>query len=271
MAHESDQLSLKWTFIALKDNNQIKAKRSSSEPPKKGPYLIEYSEHDHEYLTTLWDRASKLQSNAGTISTAQESGLDHESIADSFEEKSENSGHEPTTNEDGQITAVTEDESFSPKSTLQLSKLLASPTDSALSGESGELLRCNFGSAGHPEFCNRPCIFFPLGQCTGGKSCNFCHEDHPHRPAHLDKINRTTLRSLPYSDRKNLLLSAIKERSAKQLSVEKLRLFLQLLRMPLLALCSFLQECSDVEAAIAKEGITRFRLASGVTSDPKLN
>jgi hypothetical protein len=284
MTHDADKLSLKWTFLSLKDETQTNTKRSNSEPPRKGTSLLEPSEgfgHDPEYVTTLWERASKLKSTATTISTAQESGLDNESLDGSIEAHSEIPECDP------QITISTEEQARSAATTLQLATLLTSV------GGDDQTIPYNLGSAGHPEFCSRPCIFFPLGQCTGGKSCNFCHEEHRQRPPHLDKINRATLRSLPSGDRRQLLLSAMNERASKELSPEKLRQFLQLLRdvfgvqsldniflqledgwrdsrllvslrrMPLISLYNFLNECSDVEATKAKEALIRFRLASG--------
>lgn len=86
------------------------------------------------------------------------------------------------------------------------------------------------GSQGHPEFCSRPCIYFLQGNCSVGSNCKFCHEEHLKRPIHLDKINRTTLRSLSSTDQKLLLLSAMKHRAAQELPYEKLVLFLQKLQ-----------------------------------------
>lgn len=86
------------------------------------------------------------------------------------------------------------------------------------------------GSQGHPEFCSRPCIYFLQGNCSVGANCKFCHEEHVRRPIHLDKINRTTLRSMSSTDQKLLLLSVMKHRAAQELSYEKLVLFLQKLQ-----------------------------------------
>lgn len=149
---------------------------------------------------------------------------------------------------------------------------------------------CNLGSIGHPEFCNRPCMFFPDGQCSVGDSCNFCHLIHPRKFLNLDKINRCTLKALPNADRKCLLLAAMKERAAKALPEEKLIEFLQLLRdvfgssgpvlapvnegwrdgrlfnqlrkMPLISLFYLLQDSNSiVDKLTAREAMNKFRLS----------
>eukprot|EP00931_Biecheleriopsis_adriatica_P044697 TRINITY_DN2558_c2_g1_i1.p1 TRINITY_DN2558_c2_g1~~TRINITY_DN2558_c2_g1_i1.p1 ORF type:complete len:404 (+),score=53.80 TRINITY_DN2558_c2_g1_i1:1-1212(+) len=75
-----------------------------------------------------------------------------------------------------------------------------------------KLSELSVGSLGHPELCSRPCIFFPLGQCTKGSSCHYCHQEHASRSAHLDKRNRNVLQSLPVGGAVRLLLKALRNR-----------------------------------------------------------
>jgi hypothetical protein len=88
----------------------------------------------------------------------------------------------------------------------------------------------SIGSVGHPELCKRPCIFFVMGKCSGGWSCNFCHGTHSQRATHLDKINRVSLNSLSSIDQKHLMLSAIKDRALQELPLDKSASFLNLLK-----------------------------------------
>ncbi|CAE7352251.1 unnamed protein product [Symbiodinium natans] len=68
-------------------------------------------------------------------------------------------------------------------------------------GESSEMSaedkpKCNPGSAGHPELCRRPCIYFALGQCINLADCNFCHLPHNNRSATLDKNQRQVIKEM---------------------------------------------------------------------------
>lgn len=264
-------------------------KRASSEPPGKSICLLGHSdpfEQDRKYVTTLVERAGKLKSASATSSTTQPMTSDHESVADSLEGKNDPSGSVHPADEEKTLQASADalqcDLQQSMESNVEMTDLL-------VAGSTGTFFSNN-GSAGHPEFCNRPCIFFPVGQCSGGQSCNFCHEVHPRRSPHLDKINRATLRSLAFNARKHLLLAAMQERAAKELLPEKQilfsnllrdlfglsasqnvtadeewkdsRLFACLLRMPLISLFNFLKECNDeVDISTARLGLHKFRLS----------
>ena len=56
--------------------------------------------------------------------------------------------------------------------------------------------KCNPGSAGHPELCRRPCIYYALGQCINLTDCNFCHLPHNNRSATLDKSQRQVIKEM---------------------------------------------------------------------------
>jgi hypothetical protein len=65
-----------------------------------------------------------------------------------------------------------------------------------------ETLRiCNPGSVGHPQLCSRACLYFSLGKCTNGMTCDFCHAPHSKRATHLDKRHREMLRCMDFSER----------------------------------------------------------------------
>lgn len=70
----------------------------------------------------------------------------------------------------------------------------------------------NPGSRGHPELCPRPCLYYPLGQCVNGNSCEFCHLPHPKRPVHLDKRHREVLKRMPFTSCAAVILPILRER-----------------------------------------------------------
>jgi len=71
-------------------------------------------------------------------------------------------------------------------------------------------LPINPGSRGHPELCSRACLYFPLGKCTNGNQCAFCHAPHSKRASHLDKRHREMLRAMDFMDRLRLILPILK-------------------------------------------------------------
>jgi hypothetical protein len=283
MSNQSNTLSLKWTFIGT-ENLTCRVRRSNSEPPKKGTNLLEETDpfqHDREYVMKLWERAEKLRSSTATPSTSLKS------MSDVSEESSALSMIEQSIQRPPPSSAMGSEKAYPEQADSE-----QTATGCFKSTDFQRLDTRNMGSAGHPEFCNRPCIFFPLGQCEGGMSCNFCHEAHPHRPPHLDKINRATLRSLSHFDRQSYLLWSMKERASKELTSEKevrlsalilevtgvpvtglgaprgregwkeSRLLHSLLKIPLIALLSLLQEGNDhIDSTKAKQALSEFRLA----------
>ena len=61
------------------------------------------------------------------------------------------------------------------------------------------------GSAGHPQLCNKPCLFLTYGACPSGAGCNFCHLPHPNQ-AKLGRSDRELLRLLGEADLLALIL-----------------------------------------------------------------
>jgi len=98
------------------------------------------------------------------------------------------------------------------------------------------------GSLGHPELCSRPCMFFPLGQCTKGSSCNYCHEHHPGRATHLDKRHRSLLQTLPVSRTVSLLLRALRSR-LRRVSPENLEAATTFLNITEAQCAPLLEDC----------------------------
>eukprot|EP00439_Symbiodinium_sp_Y106_P037546 s6453_g4.t1 len=62
--------------------------------------------------------------------------------------------------------------------------------------QAAPLLAPSQGSRGHPDLCNRPCIFFVSGSCHLGSTCGHCHLAHPQRAARLDKRQRVAVQAL---------------------------------------------------------------------------
>lgn len=75
----------------------------------------------------------------------------------------------------------------------------------------------NSGSVGHPELCQRPCLYATSGNCVNGDSCEFCHLEHLRRPPHMDKRQRRILQDMALVDLGALLLPPLHR---KVLSVE---------------------------------------------------
>ena len=75
--------------------------------------------------------------------------------------------------------------------------------------------KCNPGSAGHPELCRRPCIYFALGQCTNEADCNFCHLSHNNRSATLDKSQRQVIKQMSQHAFLSMLLQSLQSKAAE--------------------------------------------------------
>jgi len=86
--------------------------------------------------------------------------------------------------------------------------LLRAKEGDSLQVEDAEL--DNPGSRGHPELCSRACLYYPLGKCTNGMDCKFCHLQHSKRSTHLDKRHREMLRGMPFHERFRLILPVLK-------------------------------------------------------------
>ena len=75
--------------------------------------------------------------------------------------------------------------------------------------------KCNPGSAGHPELCRRPCIYFALGQCSNEVDCNFCHLSHNNRSATLDKSQRQVIKQMSQHEFLSMLLCSLQSKAAE--------------------------------------------------------
>ena len=87
-------------------------------------------------------------------------------------------------------------------------------------GESSEMSaedkpKCNPGSAGHPELCRRPCIYFAIGQCINLADCNFCHLPHSNRSATLDKSQRQVIKEMSQREFLSVLLRCLQAKAVE--------------------------------------------------------
>lgn len=261
-------------------------RRSSSQPAFKGTCLLDNVDpfnHDRAYVTTLGERVWKLTEPSVISSSTQQLTSDQGSMLDSLETIS-NLSKLDTSSQSGEASPR-----FLQEEGFPASSYCAQPQSLVMSNSFDDLTG-NIGSAGHPLFCNRPCIFFPMGQCSSGKSCSHCHEVHLRKWPNLDKINRATLKSIPLMERTNLLLAVINERSELfELPPDKFSSFLhvfkdvfgalpsdaafvplstnwkdnrlvsRLLKMPLITLLSLLQDCNDSTGRTSREALNKFR------------
>eukprot|EP00440_Ansanella_granifera_P021600 gb/GFBE01023445.1/.p1 GENE.gb/GFBE01023445.1/~~gb/GFBE01023445.1/.p1 ORF type:complete len:257 (+),score=30.26 gb/GFBE01023445.1/:1-771(+) len=69
------------------------------------------------------------------------------------------------------------------------------------------------GSLGHPEVCNRPCLFIAQGVCVSGASCHYCHLPHEARSMHPDKRQREMLANLSLADVIRVVIQSMQSRA----------------------------------------------------------
>ncbi|CAE7717295.1 dus [Symbiodinium microadriaticum] len=74
-----------------------------------------------------------------------------------------------------------------------------------------------FGSYGHPEVCNRPCVYLLKegGGCPDGAGCQYCHLPHHRTGAKPDKRQREVLQTMSDQERLFQFLPHIRRRAAK--------------------------------------------------------
>ena len=75
--------------------------------------------------------------------------------------------------------------------------------------------KCNPGSAGHPELCRRPCIYFAMGKCSNEADCNFCHLSHSNRSATLDKSQRQLIKEMSQHEFLSMVLRCLQSKAAE--------------------------------------------------------
>ncbi|CAE7027448.1 unnamed protein product, partial [Symbiodinium sp. CCMP2456] len=66
------------------------------------------------------------------------------------------------------------------------------------------------GAIGHPLFCAKPCVFVRTrnGECPNGRSCKYCHADHPQaRDRHRRRPEQVVRRSLDEMSDVQLLIT----------------------------------------------------------------
>lgn len=91
-------------------------------------------------------------------------------------------------------------------------EMLSTEDSSQRSPRSITLSPCN-GSSGHPDLCQRPCIYFIKGQCQNGMECGYCHLGHAQRPFHLDKAQRDLIRNFEHHEVLALVLPFLRDRA----------------------------------------------------------
>ena len=71
------------------------------------------------------------------------------------------------------------------------------------------------GSYGHPELCAAPCIRAFYSRCTKGFLCDFCHIAHTKPKCKLNRAERHFFDSLDEAQVLSLVLSLLRQKSAK--------------------------------------------------------
>eukprot|EP00913_Durusdinium_trenchii_P020942 g19678.t1 len=194
------------TFISFSDLDEqaMPKKRAVSVPPYLGftcPEEVEETssgDDKYQYVSTLFKRSEQL--------AMHEKGTKHgDSIAPHLEVCSTASPLEGVSCKSSEphpasVHLARDDEESTPRAGRA----------ARTAARGGDL---NPGSVGHPEVCNRPCIFFAAGNCQNGEGCPYCHLDHAHRPPHLDKKQRMMMLALHpfHGEEAAELLSLVKE------------------------------------------------------------
>eukprot|EP00435_Cladocopium_sp_Y103_P033447 s720_g8.t1 len=89
---------------------------------------------------------------------------------------------------------------------------------------------CSLGSAGHPDLCRRPCMYFAAGKCSNGAACDYCHMNHDGRTMHLDKRQREFLSKIPNEKFLALILHYLEAKADENGFRSAAKELLQLLR-----------------------------------------
>jgi len=120
----------------------------------------------------------------------------------------------------------------------------------------------NIGSIGHPDLCQRPCVYYSAGNCVAAQDCTFCHLPHPKRPVRLDKRHRETLKSMGFPDLLKFVVPVLRQKLSEMGRTEEVD-----------SLVSRLQEYADAKGATssskpspAKEAQQRWEAASAASS-----
>mmetsp|Transcript_40110 Transcript_40110/g.103838 ORF Transcript_40110/g.103838 Transcript_40110/m.103838 type:complete len:387 (+) Transcript_40110:109-1269(+) len=168
---------------------------ASTSMPTSGSTDVVSDTSSQAVLPETVDEAMQLVQ--GMIRTA---GLNLSKVVDGPQQLPEGSGIQNAMNTSvADMIMQVKADAWKGASGVDSSRLGLSWADSqdALASPMFESPGCSRGSVGHPELCSRPCLYFAMGSCESGTSCEYCHMAHSKRPAHLDKRHREMLRSMP--------------------------------------------------------------------------
>ncbi|CAK8986746.1 unnamed protein product [Durusdinium trenchii] len=248
------------TFISFSDLDEqaMPKKRAVSVPPYLGftcPEEVEETssgDDKYQYVSTLFKRSEQLamhvrqskRRNPDKMPFVEEKGTKHgDSIAPHLEVCSTASPLEGVSCKSSEphpasVHLARDDEESTPRAGRA----------ARTAARGGDL---NPGSVGHPEVCNRPCIFFAAGNCQNGEGCPYCHLDHAHRPPHLDKKQRMMIAKLSQSAVLKLLGALLDDRARAGHFSEEAAELLSLVK-------EWEERCQMVEGAVNEQSKREF-------------
>ncbi|CAE7673157.1 UROS [Symbiodinium sp. CCMP2456] len=198
-------LHYRFTFITVEEEPVVQLKRrAASVPPRpSAAELCEAQENEVEdgrYVKSLQQKWTLGRAGPEPVCAAQEQedGQDVQSLEPIFAYKEV----------ELQSNASTEEPMVGHVPSEEI------PSEGDESPKEGKP-KCNPGSAGHPELCRRPCIYFALGQCINEADCNFCHLSHNNRSATLDKCQRQMIKHMSQHEFLSMLLHSLQSKAAE--------------------------------------------------------
>ena len=131
--------------------------------------------------------------------------------------------------------------------------------------------KCNPGSAGHPELCRRPCIYFAMGQCTNQGDCNFCHLPHNNRSSTLDKGQRQLIKEMSRHEFLSMLLRSLRGKAAEGRFELDAQDVLQLFKAQLAQLKPTTSKVSKARVMSLEKALTRMTFFSVASLTSRVN
>eukprot|EP00440_Ansanella_granifera_P017662 gb/GFBE01019186.1/.p1 GENE.gb/GFBE01019186.1/~~gb/GFBE01019186.1/.p1 ORF type:complete len:304 (+),score=72.20 gb/GFBE01019186.1/:1-912(+) len=197
------KLQFRSTFIDAKDDeeelpSESGRKRSMSLPAstRHGEMVSEVNCQASNYVNSLAQRAEQLHvllRRNGTLAPLLNDPVPEAQPSKRQTELETCSTAVPTSN----ATEAGATEAMSSKASVVDGHDLAVPSKVGAAELDVLAEEVAIGSMGHPEVCQRPCLYFAAGTCSNGAACRYCHMPHEQRAFHPDKQQRELLKQMP--------------------------------------------------------------------------
>jgi len=203
-------LHYRFTFITVEEEPVVQLKRrAASVPPRpSAAELCEAQENEVEdgrYVKSLQQKWKLGRAGPEPVCPAQEQEVEDGQYVQSLQKK---------------LAPVFADKEVELQSNASTEEPMVGHVPSDIPSEwdaspKESKPKCNPGSAGHPELCRRPCIYFALGKCSNEADCNFCHLSHSNRSATLDKSQRQLIKEMSQHEFLSMVLRCLQSKAAE--------------------------------------------------------